>query len=57
MAFNPLNIDMVSFDVIVSPMSILFSILLTFVFALLVDVFMHFKLQKIDMAQSLKSIE
>ena len=52
-----INIDMVSFDVIVSPMSILFSILLTFVFALLVDVFMHFKLQKIDMAQSLKSIE
>lgn len=52
-----INIDMVSFDVIVSPMSIIFSILLTFVFALLVDVFMHFKLQKIDMAQSLKSIE
>lgn len=52
-----INIDMVSFDVIVTPLSVLFSVLLTFAFALLVDVFMHFKLQKIDMAQSLKSIE
>ena len=52
-----INIDTLSFDVIVAPLSIVFSILLTFAFALLVDVFMHFKLQKINMAQSLKSIE
>lgn len=50
-------IDMVSFNVKVDLISYIYSIALTFIFALVVDFFMYFKLQKIDMAQSLKSIE
>lgn len=54
---SQINIEMVSFEVRVAPLSIILSIVLTFVFAVLVDFFMYFKLKKIDMAQSLKSIE
>ena len=52
-----INIDMISFNVRISPASFLISVLLTFVFSAAVDFFMYFKLQKINMAQSLKSIE
>ena len=50
-------IDMVTFDVRIGLRSYLLSILLTFVCMAVVDVFMYIRLEKIDMAESLKSIE
>lgn len=52
-----IDIDLVSFDVHISLASYVVSVVLTFVFSLLVDVVMYFKLEKINMAESLKSIE
>lgn len=52
-----IDIDMVSFDVQILPLSYLFSFLLTLVFAEIVDGVMYFKLEKINMAESLKSVE
>lgn len=54
---SQIRVDMVSFDVRVLPASFLKSIALTFVFMAVVDVFMYLKLERIDMAESLKSIE
>lgn len=51
------NIDMISFKTLIEPDSYLWSLVLTFVFALLVNGVMYFKLEKINMAESLKSIE
>ena len=52
-----INIDMISFKTIIMPISYLWSLLFTFGFALLVNGIMYFKLEKINMAESLKSIE
>ena len=52
-----INIDMISFKNAISPLSFCLSFLLTFVFAMLVNGVMFFKLEKINMAESLKSIE
>ncbi len=52
-----IDIDMITFDVRISPLSFLKSILLTFLFMIIVDVFMYIKLERINMAESLKSIE
>lgn len=52
-----IDIDMVSFDVKILPVSYVFSFLLTFVFAGIVNGVMYFKLEKINMAESLKSVE
>ena len=54
--FN-IKIEMVSFKTYVAPLSYVLSIAMTFGFALLVNFLMYFKLQKINMAESLKSIE
>ena len=51
------NIDMLSFKTLIRPVSYLWSLLLTFCFAAFVDVVMYRKLDKINMAESLKSIE
>ena len=51
------NIDMISFRTYIKPVSYLFSILLTFGFAVFVNILMQHKLDKINMAESLKSIE
>lgn len=51
------NIDMISFKTLITPVSYLLSLLFTFGFALLVNGLMYFKLEKINMAESLKSIE
>ena len=51
------NIDMVSFKTIVTPFSYVLSLLFTFGFAVFVNIIMFFKLEKINMAESLKSIE
>lgn len=52
-----INIDMISFKTYVSPLGYGLSFLLTFVFAMFVNGIMFFKLEKINMAESLKSIE
>lgn len=52
-----INIDMISFKTVIMPVSYLWSLLFTFGFALLVNGLMFFKLEKINMAESLKSIE
>lgn len=51
------NIDLLSFKTLIRPVSYLWSLLLTFCFAVFVDVVMYRKLDKINMAESLKSIE
>lgn len=50
-------VDMVDFTPRILPMSFVYSILLTFGFNFIVDLFMEFKLEKINMAESLKSVE
>ncbi|MBR5733017.1 MAG: ABC transporter permease, partial [Lachnospiraceae bacterium] len=52
-----IKIDMVTFDVHINGISYLYAMVLTFVFAVLVDLVMSVKLAKINMAESLKSIE
>ena len=54
---SQIKVDMVHFDAIVRPVSYLGSILLTFLFAVLVALFMRRKLDRINMAESLKSVE
>lgn len=50
-------IDLMCFDVHIEPLSYVMSVVITFVFALIVNFVMYFKLDKINMAESLKSIE
>ncbi len=52
-----INIEMISFKNSIAPLSYCLSFLLTFVFAMFVNGVMFFKLEKINMAESLKSIE
>lgn len=52
-----IDIDMVSFQVQILPKSYGYSFLLTIAFAVIVDMVMYMKLEKINMAESLKSVE
>lgn len=52
-----IRIDTIYFDIIVLPKSYLFAVLLTFGFAVIVNLVMYYKLEKINMTESLKSIE
>ena len=52
-----IKIDMVTFDVHINNVSYIYALLFTFVFAVFVDFIMYFKLSRINMAESLKSIE
>ena len=52
-----IQIDMISFYVHIAPESFLLGVALTFVFACFVNFVLQFKLDRIDMAESLKSIE
>ena len=54
---SQVKIDMLSFDIHVEPVSYLIGILVTFVFAFLVNLVMQRKLSHISMTESLKSIE
>lgn len=54
---SKIKVDLVSFHVHVNWQSYLFSFLYTFLFAMLVDMVMYRRLENIDMAESLKSIE
>ena len=51
------EIDMLMFGRAIAPASYLYSVLLTFAFSALVNGAMFFKLQSIDMVESLKSVE
>lgn len=51
------EIDIMMFGRNVKPVSFAYSILLTFLFSFLVNLAMHFKLKKINMVESLKSVE
>ena len=52
-----IKIDLVWFKTIVAPASYLWSALLTVLSAIIVDVIFYFKLDKINMAEALKSVE
>lgn len=51
------EIDLMMFGRELKIMSYFYSICLTFLFSLLVNLFMHFKLRKLDMVESMKSVE
>ncbi len=52
-----IQMDNVMFPKVISPLSYLFGFILTFVFSMLVNFIMYFKMNKISMVESLKSIE
>lgn len=54
---SQIQIDAIAFDVHVSKVSYVISVLLTLLFNQIVNVFMSRKLEAIDMAESLKSVE
>ena len=51
------EVDLIMFGRVIHPVSYLWGILLTFLFAFIVNVAMFYKLRKIDMVESLKSVE
>ena len=52
-----IKVDLVDFSARILPRSFAYSVLLTFLFNFIVDLFMEIKLERINMAESLKSIE
>lgn len=54
---SQVKIDMVSFAVQIKPLSYIYSLLFTFLFALIINSVMSVKLEKINMAESLKSVD
>lgn len=52
-----IKVDLVDFSVKILPESYVYSVILTFLFTFAVDLFMELKLERINMAESLKSIE
>lgn len=51
------DIDQLTFNTALKPLSFVLAIVMTIVFAVIVNVLMHFKLKKISMVESLKSVE
>lgn len=54
---SQINVDMVSFGMRITVLSYILAFVLTILFAFIVNFFMRFKLDSIDMAESLKSVE
>lgn len=54
---SQVQVDQIAFDVRIQPMSYLYSMLLTFVFACVVNLFMRKKLDRVSMTESLKSVD
>lgn len=54
---NQIQVDMVEFDIRIRPLSYLYSILLTFAFHYCVNWVMSLKLERVNMAESLKSVD
>lgn len=57
MSFIEFDADMIYFPVIVSALDYLYSFMLTMAFAIIVVLLMHIKIHRINMSDSLKSIE
>jgi putative ABC transport system permease protein len=51
------DIDQLTFNTTLKPLSYVIAVIMTLVFAIIVNVLMHFKLKKISMVESLKSVE
>ena len=51
------EIDLMMFGREIKRISHLYSICLTILFSVLVNLFMHFRLKKLDMVESMKSVE
>lgn len=54
---NEINIDMVSFNNVIEPVSYVYTVIVVLLFTFIVDIIMRRKLKKINMAEALKSIE
>jgi putative ABC transport system permease protein len=54
---SQINVDMVAFQNVVRPVSYLLTVLIVILFTVITDLIMRRKIAKIDMAESLKSIE
>ena len=54
---SQINVDIIYFPVIVSALDYLYSFMLTMAFAVIVVLLMHIKIHRINMSDSLKSIE
>ncbi len=54
---NEVQIDLITFDIHVRPISYLYSVLLTFAFAWIINRIMGRKLEQISMTESLKSVD
>ncbi|MCM1539855.1 MAG: FtsX-like permease family protein [Blautia sp.] len=54
---NEIQVDMIAFDIRVRPVSYLYSVVLTYLFAWLVNRLMNGKLERISMTESLKSVD
>lgn len=54
---NEVQIDMVSFNIKILPQSYVFSVIITFAIAVIVDLLLRRKINNINMAESLKSVE
>lgn len=54
---SQIRVDMVSFKVIISPWSFVFTVILVVLFAIITDLILRKKISAIDMAESLKSVE
>ena len=52
-----IRVDLIHFELRIAPLSYLWSLLFTFVFVAAVDGFMYFRLERIHMAEALKSNE
>lgn len=52
-----INISLITFEARISLLSYVISVILTFAFAVIVNIVMYYRLKKIDMIESLKSVE
>ena len=54
---SQVQVDQIAFDVRILPISYFYSVVLTFVFAFVVNLFMSRKLDRVSMTESLKSVD
>ena len=54
---SQVKIDLMSFDIHIEPLSYILGVAGTFAFAMIVNLVMYYKINKISMTESLKSIE
>ncbi|MCD7822935.1 MAG: FtsX-like permease family protein [Oscillospiraceae bacterium] len=54
---SQIKVDMVSFKVVINPLSFVLTVVLVIIFAIITDLILRKKIASIDMAESLKSVE